>query len=450
MPLAEPTLRHRELDGLELALFLTGELALMNLVLVLRLADAPSREQLDRPLRELQRRHPILRSRVVREGGGYRFETGGVPAVKTRVVDRKGDNEWLKLVEQELVHGFDSLEGPLIRALLVRPRGGRKPAPGEILLTLNHAIADGPACKEIVSSLLAALEVLPARDGQETDDQPFPPGVEERFPASFRGARRLAKMSDFIARQAADEALYRLRTLRRRPTLETGLCPCRILTRMLDEACSRELPRACARNRVTINSALQAAALIAVDRQLYGGRKSPLRFVEFPDLRPYLDPPPEPSTVANYSSTVRFTVSVEGSLDLWKLAAEVQGPSHRAYRRGDKFCSAVSSPTMIRTLLRQDSVRMGNTALSYTGPMLLDPDPGPERVVGLHAFVSNFPLGPEYTAQVRWLRGQLQWDVVFLDSDMDRPLAESVLDEMFALLASAVGSTATDREQVLA
>jgi len=446
----EPTVRQRALNGLELALFLTSELALMNLVLVLRLADTPSPEQLARALRLLQRRHPILRSRVIREGVRYHFESGGVPEVKIRVVDRKGGNEWLQLVEQELVHGFDSLEGPLFRALLVRKRGGPKPAPGEILLTLSHAIADGPACKEILSSLLAALDVLPPRTAGEPDDQPFPPSVEECMPASFRGARRLTRMSDFVTRQAADEALYRLRTLRRRPTLETELCPCRILTRTLDESCSHELPRACSRNGVTINSALQAAALIAVDHQLYEGRRSPLRFVEFPDLRPFLDPPPQACTVANYSSTVRFTVSVEGSVDLWRLAADIQHQSHRAYRRGDKFCSAVSSSTMIRTLLRQDSVRMGNTALSYTGPMLLDPDPGPERVVGLHAFVSNFPLGPEYTAQVRWLRGQLQWDVVFLDSDMGLPMAEAILDEIFRLLRMAVGTASAAREEALA
>jgi len=434
------TVAHRELEGLELALFLTGELALMNLVLVLRLTEAPTRRALEEALQELQRRHPILRSRVVGGRGHYRFETGGVPDVVVQAVDRESDTHWQALVEGELVRGFESLEGPLFRAVVVRGSGRR--GPGEILLTLNHAIADGPGCKELTASLLDSLGIAAgaaSRPGAGEDS--FPPGVEERFPASFRGARRLGKMSDFVARQAADEALYRLRTLRRRPTLETGLSPCRVLTRRLDEPTSSELPRACTQHKVTINSALQAAALLAIDRKLYQGRRSPLRYVEFPDLRPYLDPPIEASTVANYSSTVRFTIWVEGSLGLWELAAEVQDQSQRAYKRGDKFCAAVSSPTMIRTLLRQDSVRMGNSALSYTGPMLLDPDPGPEQVRDLHAFVSNFPLGPEYTAQVRWLRGRLAWDVVYLDSDMDRVQADSVLEEVFDLLKAALGQT---------
>jgi hypothetical protein len=433
------------LEGLELALFLTGEMALMNLVLVLRLTRSPSHGEVKSVLRAIQARHPLLRSRVVKKGGSYRFETGDVTCVPVTTKRREGNDDWRGVAEKELIKGFESVEEPLLRAILLGERdgGGR----GELLLTIHHAIADGPACKEIVGQLLAGCGITYDPDSPPDDTpQPFPPGVEERFPAFFRGARRLTSMSDFVARQAADEALYRIRTMGRRPALVTGPSPCRILTLRLDRKSSSRLPRACARHQVTINSALQAAALLAVSRELYDGSRAPLRYVEFPDLRPFLEPPVEPQTVANYSSTVRFTHWVEGDLDLWQLAADIQQRSHRAYRRGDKFCSAVSSPTMIRTLLKQSSVRMGTTALSYVGPMLLDPDPGPERILDLHAFVSNFPLGPEFTAQVRWLRGQLAWDVVFLDTDMDRPQAEVVVHEALRLLAAA----AADRAEVMA
>ena len=62
---------------------------------------------------------------------------------------------------------------------------------------------------------------------------------------------------------------------------------------------------------------------------------------------------------------------------------------------------------------------------------------GSHRVIGIHAFVSNIDLGPDYTALARLLDGQLLWDIVYMDSHMDSSQANLIAEEICALLHGA-------------
>jgi len=101
-----------------------------------------------------------------------------------------------------------------------------------------------------------------------------------------------------------------------------------------------------------------------------------------------------------------------------------------------------------QSLLRAASQRMAQTAVSYTSSPGLAPAYGDVRVLGLHAFVSDIPLGPEFTAQVRLADGRLAWDVVYLDADFDREAAAALAglldgdDPPSALVSSGHGPTA--------
>ena len=96
---------------------------------------------------------------------------------------------------------------------------------------------------------------------------------------------------------------------------------------------------------------------------------------------------------------------------------------------------------MTRLMLGLRTMRMSHTALSYTGVADIPETFGPIRLLGLHAFVSNFTLGPEYTAQVRWFAGRLWWDSVYLDTDMDDLTARALGVEILALLEVAALSS---------
>jgi hypothetical protein len=64
----------------------------------------------------------------------------------------------------------------------------------------------------------------------------------------------------------------------------------------------------------------------------------------------------------------------------------------------------------------------------------LQPEYGGIKVCGLHGFISNIDLGPEYSAQVSLFEGRLVWDIVYLDGDMDRARALEIAEQIQALL----------------
>jgi hypothetical protein len=80
---------------------------------------------------------------------------------------------------------------------------------------------------------------------------------------------------------------------------------------------------------------------------------------------------------------------------------------------------------------------MGATTLSYFGPVQFPASYGSFEVTGLHAFVANFTVGPEYSALVRLFRGELWWDIMYLDCDMDAAAAQQIAREMQTVLEEA-------------
>jgi hypothetical protein len=187
---------------------------------------------------------------------------------------------------------------------------------------------------------------------------------------------------------------------------------------------------------VSLVAVLEAAMLIAVARYFYPKLRMPHRYCAFPLLRKYLEPPVADDVIACYITVLRLTTEVSGEDDLWELAATINRDLERSMRRGERFLASVWSHFSMRTIFSQKSHRMSTTALSYTGATTLPETGGDLEVREVHAFVSNFPLGPQYTAQARLFRGRLWLDILYLDSDMNKAEAQTVAYDMCSLLAS--------------
>jgi len=192
------------------------------------------------------------------------------------------------------------------------------------------------------------------------------------------------------------------------------------------------------KKRISITNMLTAAMLMVVHKHLYNDAELPLRHVSFADLRPYLKPPPNYRYLGCYMTVMRFTVGMKKNTGVWDLAREIGDTTHEAFKRGDKFYSSLLSPQMMRAVFRFKAFRMGATALSFGGPLVLSQHYGETDVHIVHVFVSNFGLGPEYAAQVRLFDRCLYCDIIYLDSDMDREKARLMTDEMYSILDAAV------------
>jgi hypothetical protein len=163
-----------------------------------------------------------------------------------------------------------------------------------------------------------------------------------------------------------------------------------------------------------------------------------MRTFSFADLRPYTVPPTSAEQLANYISMLRFTEDVSPKSNIWDLTKSLHAKIYGALKRGDKFLAVLMSESLLKMFTTMKSMRMGATALNYSGAVPLEEKYGEIKVVSLHAFLSSFDLGPEVSAQARLFKDQLWIDFMFLETDMDRETAEKIVGEVKTILEEAV------------
>ncbi len=430
----------RRLGAFESALALSDAHAPLNVVAVLCLAAGPSPDALRRALEALQRRHPLLRARIVDRGGRYFFDRGrGVP-IALRRAERDGSAAWMREAETELNDRLDVAGGPPLRAVYLAADGGEC----EILLTLHHAVMDAASAVALCRELLAACAAADAGRAPEIGEPlALLPPAEALFPPAFRKRRRWT-VGRFLWRQLRAEIADRRRA-RGAWHPPPAATRSRILSFQLTEAETASLARRARGRRLTLHSIFDAAMLLAVARHLYPGhgrtrgRGLPLRHLVFANLRPYLVPPVAEENLGAYFAMLRFSSRLWPERDLWDLAREIGGEVHAGAKRGEKYAYSLTSAAVMDHLIRSGRQRMAATAISYIGAARLAPE-SRFPVTALHAFVSNFRLGPEYTAQVRLYAGRIWWDILYLEPELDRDAAGRVAAEIRNLLVSEEAS----------
>jgi hypothetical protein len=432
----------RPLGRMETALTYTDEFSPLNLVGVARVAGGPSPADLRRALDSVQARHPILRVCLAAAGRRRFFQPAGGRSIPLRVLPRQSDRDWQAVTEAELNERLPVATGPLLRAAYLYDSSGA----AELILTAQHSILDAASALTLWDEVLTLCSGGPAAPTAPHPSDNLSVPIEARYPAGQRGLRGGARLLAFMARQLADEIMYRRQARSTPPPAIHLNTRCRILPLQLAAAPTAAILERCRRERVTVNSALSAALLLAVHQHRYGAAATALRGITFGNLRPYLKPPPAPADLGCYITLMRYTVALAGDSAFWAVARAINHRIYQAARRGEKFAAAWLSPVLVSAVQRLRSMRLGVVALSYSGVTPLPEHYGALRLLGLHGFVSNHGLGPEYTAAVRLFRDELWWDVLYLDTDLEAGAAQAIGADILARLAAAAARASSPVE----
>jgi hypothetical protein len=430
-PLSSSSVISRQLAGLEVAMRLTDDVTPFNVVAVLQITGTLPAAALRAALDEWQRRHPLLRTRIVPAGKGYCFHFDVTNPIPLEVVDPAAAGSWIAAAQDALHRRFELTAGPLARCQFLRSESG-----GELILTMHHTIVDAASATHGIGELLSLCAGQTPDAGADTALEGQRPAAD-LFPAEYKGLRFVRAVAGFMRRQLADELTFQWnsRGVRKPPIAATGRC-C-ILPMRFSPALTAAVIQASRTQRVTLNAILSAGLMAAVQRRLYPSKRAPLRHIIFADLRPRLTTPVPGSVMGCLLTMFRFTVNVDPDAGFWPLARDLQQSTQLAAQRGERYLSYAMSPGLMKMILGLKAFRMGATALSYSGPTTLPVHYGSFEVTGLHAFAANMTLGPEYSALVRLFRGELWWDILYLDSDMDAAGAEAIAREMQTILEEA-------------
>jgi phthiocerol/phthiodiolone dimycocerosyl transferase-like enzyme len=429
----------RELGSFERALLYSDRYAPFHLVSVLQLDGAPAPEIVRAALAVVQKRHPLLAARIVETRGRYYFESLPNPLLPLSVQPRQGDQDWLAIAESEMGRRIESDTGPLFRCTYLFEREGQR---AELVLAISHFIIDGTGLVFLWGELLHSCRELLEGRTPEIAAAKLQPAADDLFPPAFRGASLAWRTLPFVLGQMGDEISYRWRTRGKAVLPLRAPSPGHLLTMQFPRPLAGALARRARVEGVTLNSLLNAAMLVAVNLNLYGGQAMPMRTFTFANLRPYVVPAAEAQALSPYISMLRYTVMVDPARGLWSVAHDLHAQIEASFKRGYKFIAAATSDDLIKMLTRLRAFRMGNTGLNYNGPLAVERAYGRISVRGVHGIVSPFDLGPEYSAQVTLFDEELSWDITFLEADMDQALAQRIAGDIRSSLEAVVADPA--------
>jgi len=420
---------YRNLGVFEKATLVANKHAPFNIVSVLKMENAPEPGSAREVFVSLQRRHPFLRVRIVEGGGVPRFEPVESGNFFFETVERNGIEDWREYTLREMDHLIDYAAGPLFRVVYVYADGE-----AELILNIHHGIADAASGINLLS------EFLILSSGIETDLPLLAslPAPESRFPAQFHGFLRALNTAKYAVASMGGMLAYLWQTRNKRtPPVRLG-GEGQIATITLPEELVSQLSRAGRADGITLNSTLNAALVLALNRTLYAGEALPMRTFAFADLRPFTVPPTPEKDLGNYIAMLDYNIDLQPGEDFWSLAARLQEKIYVSLKRGDRFAAVLMSESLLKMITRMKFMRFGAAALNYTSYVPLQPVYGNIRVAGLHGFVSAFDLGPEISSQARLFNDEVWWDFIYLDTDMDADTADELLTELVKILNDAV------------
>jgi Phthiocerol/phthiodiolone dimycocerosyl transferase C-terminus len=426
----------RELGTLERALLIADQHAPFHIVSVLHLENAPSPHILKQSLQILQNRHPFLRSRLLHEKGNHYFARLVEPPLPFYFFPRWNAEHWIYIAEVELGKRIDALSGPLFRCTYLYSEADER---GDIIFAFFHSIVDASSVSQFLHELLSVCASFMDQKTVSPYELPPTPPAESRFPTAFRGLPLTLNQVRYAFQQMIDEFVYRMQTRGKRiPPLHNHSSQGHILSIQMPEDLTESLAQHARKEGMTLNSVLNAAMLLAVNRHLYAGQEVPMRTFSFASLRPYVQPPLGDEDLACYLSLLRYTVLVSGGVDFWSLARNLHKKIYSSLKSGDKFVAATLAEPLMKMVTSSKSFRMGSTALNYSGVVPVQSVYGSMRVMGLHGFVSVYDLGPEFSAEAQIFSNQLFWDFMYLEADMSREEANAIVEEIKSILKAAL------------
>jgi NRPS condensation-like uncharacterized protein len=289
-----------------------------------KITGEPSLSDLEHALAMVQTRHPLLRSRVVKDRRGIPwFATmESPPAIPVRLVHRSSDDDWLRESRTEWTTLFDTSRGPLIRIVWIKAKGI-----SELLMVFHHAICNGGSAVCLMQEILNHWD-QPAR----------PPGREMEFITKeklLRGltidgkARRKARLKSLmVGLLVSAKSLF----MWKRKGLTLSREKDYVVNWKLNEMDSSTLLRRCRELEITMNTALCAAFLSAF-RCICGSEK--YQEITCPvDIRRYL-PGLDKDDLFAFAMAINLPMQKNGQTSVWDVAAEMQKDAHEKMSKLD-------------------------------------------------------------------------------------------------------------------
>lgn len=432
----------RPLTPFERTMVVMSDGATLNACVISRVRGPLTEAGLTTALAGVQRRHPLLRVRIV-DGRSYTEEA--VPAIPLHVLDCD-EHSTTAIVERELSAPLPVERGPLIRVSWLRHKSNL----GTLVFTFHHVIGDGVSSAILVRDLIGAAAGtlnLPFR----SLDTVTP--LEEILPAELRGWRGHWRFLRLFARSLWRAATHgrplQLRVARWVPPAERTI---HVLGRSLKGAFLGALAKKAHAEHTGVHGALAAAICMAVAGDGRAVKTTPVLFGSMVDVRDHLEPVMG-EEFGVYAGFSQFRELIDPCGDLWEVARRVQAElvrdaqQHRPLtmlrmvRLGMKWSGMGRRPTAeVANRFAQAAPVTGGLSFVQSLPqarLSIEPKVGPLEIETLHFAASPSAMG-DMTFVASLFAGHLQLHAMWPEPAIDEAQANSIVDGVIARLEAAV------------
>ena len=301
--------------GLSEKLFdILHDVAAITLVNLVRIEGPVTPDTLQKALDLLQKRHPILQVHIVESTDGAYFQSEGTPKIPMRVIEKKHENQWLEIAEDELHTKFSGDIVPLCRVTFIR--SFTKSKINEIIVTFHHAIADGISCMNFIHELLSYCQKIAI--GEQISEvvamQALPP------------LENLLKNSPSQNQLEQDQQKFVREIHKPKLIIEGEVAPSHrrtcLLNKFLNQEMTHMLKSRCKKEKTTVYGALCAAMLFEAAKIGFTDTPINLSYGTNVNLRKYCDPEVRDDYIGFFASRVKEICTLDEKTLFWDLARE--------------------------------------------------------------------------------------------------------------------------------
>jgi NRPS condensation-like uncharacterized protein len=256
---------NRALSPIEHVNWLADQVVSLNGLMITHISGPLTEPVLRQSLDMLQEKHPPLKWRI-KEGPVPEFVTAGVPGIPLRIIERRSEHHWLEEAEKELKEQFPWAEGPLVRVVQLVSRDRNE---CDLLFTLCHIANDG------LSGIIAVKDLLTFA-GKLSRGETLEPPTPLPIPlSSIDLLKKDLKFEPGLSGTIDITGSHKPVELPGEKEVPPDKRNTRIIHRVLSQPEVRKLTKKSKDEKTSVHSALCAAFLQAVVKQIRESRDVP-------------------------------------------------------------------------------------------------------------------------------------------------------------------------------
>jgi NRPS condensation-like uncharacterized protein len=399
-----------------------------NLVTISRIQGNLQETVLRQSLDILQYRHPALNSHIINSENSYYFQSIDTGKLPLQIVNIGESQEWEAVVNAEMNQVIDSSKY-LLRVVLVKILNQRNI--NYLITTTHHAITDGLSSIKLHSEILTYCQRI-------TEGKSIPvattlaalPPIEKLLPAwtnSFKG--KIGRIY-LLLNIAFQKYWNQLKTLRVEKYVPISQRHCEIIHRQLNQESTQQFIQQCRQENTTVQSALCAALMLTVSKQLTKSHEDNIRVscLSYLDLRRHLQPEISQENMTVLAASLMGFYRITNNICFWELARKVKQTLNKKINQGEIFQMILIAKQLINFSLLFPNQVSATVSISNVGKINIPHSYGQLELeeisfVGSHALYAGMFIVHAATFQEK-----MTLNFVFSQPSLHRETMEKIVD----------------------